>query len=264
MSFVGVAVTAGAGLAAGGASLIGAGMQADASKKAGDQQAAAAGEANKLQREMFQKQTEMYNQSRADQEPWRQAGVKALGDMGNADFQRDFTAADFTKDPGYDFRMAEGQRALERGAAARGGLQSGGAMKALSRYGQDYASNEYGNAYNRFNQDRDRRFGRLSTMSGYGQGANAANAQAGQAYGNAGQNYANNYGGNLRGAANAQGAAGIAGANAWGGAISGIGKSLGQIGGMAGGKIMGGGLYGGSGSSLNDIPMGYGDANPDA
>lgn len=200
----------GAGISAVG-SIAGGAMQSSAARKAGDQQAAAAREATALQERM-------YNQTRADNEPYRAAGAGALTGMQSADFQRDFTAADFNKDPGYDFRMQEGQKALERSAAARGGLQGGAFGKALSRYGQDFASNEYGNAYNRFNSDRDRRFGRLNSIAGMGIGANNANAQAGS-------NYANNAGSNMMGAANAQGAAGIASANAWGGALSGIGKA---------------------------------------
>jgi hypothetical protein len=163
-------------------------------------------------------QKQMYDQTRADHEPWRAAGARALEGLSSDDFKRDFTSADFQQDPGYAFRMAEGQKALERSAAARGGLQGGAFGKALSRYGQDYASNEYGNAYNRFNQDRDRRFGRLSNIAGMGIGAN--NAISG-----AGQNYANNAGQNMMGAANAQGAAGIASANAWSGALSGVAKA---------------------------------------
>ena len=133
------------------------------------------------------------------------------------DLTRKFTNDDFTKDPGYDFRMQEGQKALERSAAARGGLQNGGTMKALAEYGQGFASNEYQNAYNRFNNDQSNRFNRLSSIAGMGQGANAANAQAGQ-------NYAGQVGNNNMSSANAQGAAGIAQGNAWGGALSSIGK----------------------------------------
>lgn len=54
-----------------------------------------------------------------------------------------------TNDPGYQFRLQQGEQALERGAAASGGAFSGGTLKALQRYGQDYASNEYSNVYNR-------------------------------------------------------------------------------------------------------------------
>ena len=54
-----------------------------------------------------------------------------------------------TMDPGYKFRLSEGMKALDRQAAARGGLISGNALKATQRYGQDLASQEFGNAYNR-------------------------------------------------------------------------------------------------------------------
>lgn len=205
MSFVAVAIggSAVAGLA-------GTAMSNDAAEDAADKQAAAAQQANALQERVF-------NQQRADQEPWRQAGVKALGGMQDADYMRDFTSADFQQDPGYAFRMQEGQKALERSAAAKGGLQSGGTLKALSRYGQDYASNEFQRARDNFNADRDRRFGRLSTLAGMGQGANAQNAAAGQSY-------ASNVGANTMGAADAAGAAGITQANQWGSTLSGLGK----------------------------------------
>ena len=228
MSFVAAAV--------GGSALLGLGgsmIQADATSDAAEKQLQAAREANELQERMFNKsyglQEHMYNQGRSDLEPWRLAGVKSLSQLGNGDFQRDFTAADFQKDPGYDFRMQEGQKAIERSAAARGGLQSGGTLRALSRYGQDYASGEYQNAYNRFNSDRDRRFNRLSSVAGLGQttssqvgtmGANYANSLSGL-----NQGYANQVGANTMGAANAAGAAGIGAANAWGNTLSGLGRT---------------------------------------
>lgn len=209
MSFAAVGISAGVGAVS---SIAGAAMSSKAAKRAAELQAQSAREANALQERM-------YNQSRADQEPWRTAGVSALSGMQDADFSRDFTAADFQQDPGYAFRMQEGQKALERSAAARGGLNSGAAMKALSRYGQDFASNEYSNAYNRFNADRDRRFGRLSNIAGMGQ--NAASQM-----GSAGQNYANQSGANTMGAANAAGAAGMASANSWANAINGVSKGV--------------------------------------
>jgi hypothetical protein len=127
----------------------------------------------------------MYNQQRDDIMPWNQRGLSALAEMDNPDFKRDFTQADFVEDPGYQFRMAEGQKALERSAAARGSLQGGATMKALARYGQDFASNEYQNVYNRFNADRDRRFGRLSSIAGFGANAMGQLVNAGGSYGNA-------------------------------------------------------------------------------
>lgn len=117
-----------------------------------------------------------YQQNRTDAQPWRDAGTVALGQIGKGtatggDFNRDFTAADFQRDPGYQFRQSEGMAGVEGSAAARGGLLNGGTLRALDRYNQEFASGEYSNAYNRFNADRDRRFNRLSSLAGIGQTA---------------------------------------------------------------------------------------------
>lgn len=129
-------------------------------------------------------QREMYNQNRADQAPWREAGMRALTGMEDAEFQKDFTANDFQADPGYQFRMQEGMKALQNSAAAKGSLNSGATMKALTKYGQDFASNEYTNVYNRFNADRDRRFNRLSSLAGTGQTATNQMQNANSNFGN--------------------------------------------------------------------------------
>lgn len=109
-------------------------------------------------------------------------------------------------DPGYQFRLNEGLKSGRNIAGARGMLNSGATGKALTRYGQDYASNEFGNVYNRL-------------MGAAGQGQNATNTTVA-----AGTNMANNVGNTMMGAANARGAAGIAGANAWGNAFDTIGN----------------------------------------
>lgn len=147
------------------------------SRSAAGAQTDAANQAN-------QTQLAMYEQQRADAEPWRQAGMTALGQLGTGtaaggEFNRNFGPADFQADPGYQFRQQQGQQALERSAAARGGLLSGGTLKALTRYGQDVASAEYGNAYNRFNNDQTTRFNRLSSLAGIGQTASRDVAQMG-------------------------------------------------------------------------------------
>ena len=67
---------------------------------------------------------------------------------------RNFGAADFQTDPGYSFRLSEGLKAIDRQAAARGGLISGAGLKAAGRFGGDLASQEYGNAFNRFQTNR--------------------------------------------------------------------------------------------------------------
>lgn len=148
----------------------------------------------------------IYDQTRADNQPWREAGVSSLGKLQDPEFQKSFTMADFTADPGYQFRMQEGQKAIERSAAARGGLMGGGTMKALTRFGQDQGAQEYQNAYSRFNNDQTTRFNRLASISGVGQTANAQNQQAGM-------NYGNNVSENQIGFGNAQAAAYIGDAN---------------------------------------------------
>lgn len=139
-------------------------------------------------------------------EPYRQAGNEAIGMMQSDDFQRDFTIGDFQKDPGFQFRMDEGMKALQNSASAKGKLNSGGTMKDIMRFSQNFASNEYQNAYDRFNADRDRRFARLGDLAGRGQFA------VGQA-GNAGQNFANKYADIEVGIGNASAAKNIAQAN---------------------------------------------------
>jgi hypothetical protein len=119
-----------------------------------------------------------YNQSLTDQ----QAAAEADPEFGS--LMRDFGISDFEKDPGYDFRMAEGAKALERSASARGGVLSGRALKEMARYGQDYASNEYDKAYNRFQTNRGTKYNMLSGLSGTGQIATNTGVAAGQNYGN--------------------------------------------------------------------------------
>lgn len=197
-------------VAMGGASLIGGYLNSQAAGRAADAQAGASQYAADLQ-------YKMYKQNRADQMPWLRAGQVALSDLekSKGDWNRDFTMADFQTDPGYAFRLAEGQKAIDRAAAARGMGNSGATMKAIANYGQNMASSEYQNAYNRFNNDRTNRFNRLSSIAGVGQ---TASNQLGQA----GQNFANMAGEAAMGGANAR-ASGIMGqANAINSTIGGL------------------------------------------
>lgn len=84
---------------------------------------------------------------------------------------RRFGMNDYQADPGYEFRLGEGVKALERSAAARGGVLGGAQQRALARFGQDYGSNEYLNAYNRYNADQTNMYNRLANMAGMGQTA---------------------------------------------------------------------------------------------
>jgi hypothetical protein len=190
-----------------GASVVSGMMGSSAAKSGARAQARAIREATALQREM-------YNTTRKDLSQYRDVGAKYTGELDQAmpELTKTFTAGDFVKDPGYDFRMQEGAKALERSAAARGGLMGGAAGKAMARYGQDYASNEYSNAYNRFNADRDQRYNKLSDLSRMGQNAAAGSAQAAQ-------NYANSAGQLIADGGNAQAAGTIGASNAWSNAI---------------------------------------------
>jgi hypothetical protein len=201
-----------------GSSLIG----ASASKGAASTQASAADRAAELQAEQFR-------QTREDQAPYRTAGYNALAEMqrtaGNVPGAFSFTNQAMYQDPGYAFRLSEGQKALDRQAAARGGLISGGALKAATRFGQDMGSQEYQSAYNRaltgYGTDVAREnqlYNRQAAMAGIGQTSTNLVGQAGQNYatgvGNALGSYGTNVGNLMTsaGAANAAGQVGMANA----------------------------------------------------
>lgn len=94
------------------------------------------------------------------------AGVAAGGQFNSTP-----TMADIQIDPGYAFRLQQGQNALDRSAAARGGALSGGAIKADTDYAQGAASQEYQNAYARYQQNRQNNFNDLNAVSNSGQTA---------------------------------------------------------------------------------------------
>lgn len=213
MAFITAAIIGAGGAALGG--IAGGIIQGNAASSAADKQAAAAAQATALQKQV-------YGETRQDNQPYLDAGKSALSQMQDPSFQHSFGMADYQADPGYAFRLQQGQQALERSAAARGGLQSGGTLKGLTGYAQGMASQEYQSAYDRFNNDQNTRFGRLSNIAGMGQNAIGINSGAGQ-------NYANSAGNNMMGSANAQGAAGIAAGNQWGSTLSGLGSGLGGI-----------------------------------
>jgi hypothetical protein len=142
--------------------------------KAARTQASAADRAAQLQQEQFNRQVEL-------QAPFREAGVRALPELEAASRYTPFGMSEFQADPGYGFRLSEGQKALDRQAAARGGLISGGALKAAQRYGQEMGSQEYTNAFNRYQTERQARLGPLQSLAGVGQSSVGQLGQAGQA-----------------------------------------------------------------------------------
>jgi hypothetical protein len=166
-------------------------------------------------------QRQQYEESVQRQKPFLTAGTNALARMQAGEFAQpgafSFGVKDFQADPGYAFRLSEGQKALERSAAARGGLISGGTLKAASRYSGDLASQEYQNAYGRaltgYNANvarSDTGYNRLAGMAGIGQTTGQQLNTAGANYAGAGSatlgNYGTAMGNSIMGAGNANAA----------------------------------------------------------
>lgn len=126
---------------------------------------------------------------------------------------RNFSMADYQADPGLAFRQEEGERALTRAAGASGQLGSGKYLKDAMRFNSGLASQEYGNAFNRFNVNRDSGFNKLASIAGIGQ---TATNQVGAAAGNFGAQI----GSNILGAGNARAAGQVGSASAINNGIS--------------------------------------------
>jgi len=239
-------------------------MSAGAASDAADAQAQAAANSTALQKDIFNKQVEL-------QAPFRAGGLTAqnrlltlLGlnpmdaavygtkgengastlpqglnvDPNSPDFgkyARDFSMADYQADPGYAFRLKEGLKALDAQAAARGGMISGAALKAAGRYGQDYASNEYANAFNRYQTNRSNQLQPLQSLMGVGQTATNATS-------NAAGNYGAAAGSNALAAGNALASGAVGQANAWNSAFGGVGKAFNSSTYGGGGGYQGGGI----------------------
>ena len=172
-----------------------------ASNRAASTQAAAAQQGIDAQERMFNRQTEL-------QEPFRKAGEEALNKLiPLASNYTPFGMNQFQQDPGYAFRLSEGMKALDRTAASRGGLLSGATLKGAQRYGQDLGSQEYQNAFNRYQIERNAQLNPLQSLAGVGQ--TATNTLTGAA-GQMGQNLATGYGN----VANARASGYVGGTNA--------------------------------------------------
>ena len=170
-------------------------------QKSAEAQAAAATEAAKIKADTASQalawQKEQYADTKAaieaatatareDVNPWRAAGETALGTLTS---MLEAGPGEYTQSPDYAIRLAEGEKAIERSAAARGNALSGAAVKAAQRYGADLATEDYDNFLNRYYQS----LAPYQQLSGVG--ANAAQAQGNyttsgaNALASAGQNY---------------------------------------------------------------------------
>lgn len=215
MTFIAAAVIGGGVALAGGA------MASSAAKKAASTQAASADRATELQRQMF----EVGQQQQA---PYRDMGNLYLNKLGHllgqtptvdkstdptfGRLSQPFDMGKFQQDPGYAFRQQEGERGMQRAAAAGGTMGSGRYLKDAMKYNSGLASQEYGQAYDRYNNDNNLLYNRYASMAGIGQTA-ANNLSTGAA------NFGQQAGQNIMGAGNARAAGTVGGANAMTGAL---------------------------------------------
>lgn len=245
-----------------GASLIGGAMASSAADKAAKTQARSADKATALQKQM-------YEEGVVRQKPFYEAGLtgqnrlmELLGMGGDPNAQgygsamRPFGMSDFEADPGYAFRMKEGLKGLDQQAAARGGLISGNALRAAQQYGQDLGSQEYQNAYNRYQTNRTNVLNPLQSL--LGQAQSTANT-----LGTSGQNYATNAGNTMMAAGNARASGYTGSADAWNRALGGAAGTV--VSGLNANQMYGGGAGGygpGSANWYGSNNSGYGFAGP--
>jgi hypothetical protein len=211
-----------------------------------------------VSKEVLGKQEGAYN-------PYQEAGLEGQNKLreflglgpntGTANYGK-YSSAEFTpeafaanQDPGYAFRIKEGLKALDAQSAARGGLISGAALKATTRFGQDAASQEYQNAFNRFQTMRQSTLAPYQSLQGVGM--NAAGGLS-NAAGNYGTNAMGAYGGYGSAASNAYGNYG----NAAGSAYGALGTGLYNATGNAGGAINS--AYGNYGNQVTGALTGFG------
>jgi hypothetical protein len=194
-----------------GAAVVG----AVASSSAADKQSHAANSATASQQGM-------YDQTVANEAPYRTAGASATGRLGDllgtsgntkaagyGSLTTGFTGADYlaNQDPGYQFQLDQGTKALQNSQAANGGVLSGAALKDLIGYNQGMASTGYQNAWNRWNTQQGNTYSRLGSLAQLGQSA-ASNQASGAS------TFAGGIANTITGAGNAQASGTVGAANA--------------------------------------------------
>jgi len=198
-----------------GGSLIGGYMSGKGAQQGAQTQADAMRESAAIQKQMFDVQNEQ-------QKPYREAGYSALSDIAGMKpyLTRQFGVKDFQAgiDPSYNFRLQQGNLATTNLANRAGGLIGGNALQGLTDYGQNLASTEYGNVFNRFQTQRSNIYNNLASIAGLGQ---TSLGQTGQLAGTTSQGV----GGAISGAGSAIGAGQVAAANAYGSGIQGAGNA---------------------------------------
>jgi len=169
MTWVTVAVVGG------GATLASGYMQGQAAKDAASTVAGGTRYAADINKQMFDITNENLR-------PYREAGTTTLKDLlaRTPELTKAYTAEDFNQgiDPGYQFRLAQGQKAYENQANRAGGLVSGNAMQGMQDYTQGQASQEFANAFGRNATTQTNIFNRLKSIADMGLGAAGTTANA--------------------------------------------------------------------------------------
>ena len=200
-------------LIGGGMSLLGGVIGAKGAKSAAQTQADAATQATALQKQMF-------DTTQSNLQPYMQAGQIRLNQLEAQlpQLTKPFTMQDFQASPAYQFNLEQGQKAIDKAAAARGAFYQPGTLQDVARFSQGLASNEFQNAFSNYNMNLGNIWNRLYSLTGTGQNA-AANlgSFSGQAAGQIGSNITSG------GAATAAGTVGQA--NALTGALGGVGNA---------------------------------------
>jgi len=162
----------------GGSALVSGYMGAQAAKEAAGQTRAGIDRATEEQRRQ-------YDVTREDYAPYRESGLTALKDI---EALKPLLTAQFGPeqmqqylDPSMEFRRQIGEQTTARALNVGGGFLSGNTLRGLTDYGQNLASTEYANAFNRFQTDRGNIYNTLSNIAGMGMGATNQGAQIGQA-----------------------------------------------------------------------------------
>jgi hypothetical protein len=221
----------GSAVAGGIASSRGASKAARAQRQAAEQ--AAATEERMLERQL------------AETAPFRDLSLQQLNRLAElygpgGQYVKTPTMDELLMDPGFSFRMSEGEKALARMQSARGGLLGGGAIKAGVRYGQEMGSQEFQNAFARARQQRADVTNALLGIGGFG--PSLASSAAG-AIGQTGSNIAN-----------LQMGAGQARASGYLGQANALSQALGQAG--MGYGMYKGGYFGSPSSGLSNESLG--------
>jgi hypothetical protein len=197
-----------------GGNLIGGYMQGEAAKDAARRTGESTDRATALQKQMYEEGVKR-------QKPFYDVGVNALPELVQASRYTPFNYDMYQQDPGVGFRLKTGMDALERTAAARGGLLGGNQLRGAVAYGQQLGSQEYDNAFNRYLTENNLRYNRLAGLTGMGQ--TTANT-----LGSAGANYAGNVGGLMVNQGINEANAGMVGARAMSNAIGQSAYTLGN------------------------------------